>query len=118
MSDPSMKGEDLGQAFRRLGKNIRDVMDDAWNSEERVRLTDELEEGLADVGAALDDAARRVAEHPETKRLIDEVDDFSDRVRSGALAAELKREFLEAMDELNTRIERSRRAQPHNEADE
>lgn len=115
MSEQSTGGDDLGRAFRRLGKNIRGLMDDAWNSEERIRLTEELEQGLADVGSALDDAARRVVEHPETQRLIDEVDELGERVRSGEMADELKREFLDAMDELNSRMERSRGTQPPDE---
>jgi len=95
----------LTESLRRLGTNLRNLAEDAWNSEERQTFAREIEESISEIGAALDNAARDVVEHPEVQRLREEINEFSERLRSGEFAAELKQEVQDAIDEINTRVE-------------
>lgn len=105
MTEKPTSDESLTESFRRLGKNLRNLAEDAWNSEERQKFTREIEESISEIGAALDNAAHDVVEHPEIQRLREEINEFSERLRSGEFAAELKQEVQDAIDEINTRVE-------------
>jgi len=121
MSEKPDRSENLDESFRRLGKNLRNLAEDAWDSEERRAFTQEIEDSLSEIGAALDNAANKVLEHPETQRLKEEVNEFGERVRSGAFTEDLKREMREAVDEINTRVEGMRadlRGEPPAPADD
>jgi len=105
MSEKPSGGDELGNEFRRLGENLRNLVDKAWNNEERVRLTEEIEASFSELGSALDDAVQKVVDHPETQRLKEEVDEFGERVRSGEFADQIKQEVLDVINQINERFE-------------
>jgi hypothetical protein len=77
MTDPLPPENDLAAEFRRLGENLRSALQSAWESEERLRLQDEIERGLRHgdeafrAGRALGDGLGRHVDHARLAFLVE-----------------------------------------------
>jgi hypothetical protein len=109
MTDPLPPENDLAAEFRRLGENLRDALQSAWESEERLRLQDEIERGLRQAAASLREAADDVRASPVGQRLHSDLEDLESRLRSGELRAKARDEILKAVRMLNAELEKIRR---------
>jgi uncharacterized coiled-coil DUF342 family protein len=105
-SRPGPEG-DLGEEFRKLGVNLRDAFQEAWDSEERKRLQHEVEEGLADVMATLKEAAHDLASGPTGQRIKADLQDLGQRVQTGELEARVRQELIRALRAVNAELEKA-----------
>jgi hypothetical protein len=53
MDETPKPEENLAEEFRKLGKNLVEALSAAWNTEERKKMQQEIEEGLVDLTATL-----------------------------------------------------------------
>lgn len=95
----------LEQEFESLGKNIRNALQGAWGSEERKRLSEEIQKGLNEVGTALEKVAGDLQRNETVQQVSSEIDEIADQVTSGQLAAKLKAETVEVLQSLNQELE-------------
>jgi hypothetical protein len=105
MSEEQKSSSSLGQEFETLGKNIRNALQGAWGSEERKRLSEEIQKGLNEVGDALTKVADDLQQNETVQRVSSEVDEFADQVRSGEVAAKLREETIDVLQSLNKELE-------------
>lgn len=107
MSEQRPSVDDLGNELRSLGENLRQVLQAAWDSEERRRSQEEIERGLEDLAQALRSAGQEFAASPTGQRLKDDVSGLHDRLRSRQVDSPLRAELLAALRRVNEELSRA-----------
>jgi len=107
--DESTKHEgELSEEFRKLGSNLKEALEAAWNSPDRQRLEQEIKTGLRQAAEALAGLAAEAVESETGKKLRTEVEALGDRVKSGELESKIRRDVLDGLQKLNAELERAR----------
>jgi hypothetical protein len=102
--------EDLGEEFRTLGKNLKSILQTAWESPERKRLQQEMESGMAELGKSLDQAVKEFKDSPAGQRLKEDAHDFQERLRTGEVEQRLRQDLLAVMRRFNEELGKVSRA--------
>jgi hypothetical protein len=105
MTEDPRPEEDLIKEFRRLGENLKGAVQSAWESEERKNLSKEIHSGLNAFAEEMEKAVNDVVESPSGQRVREGLDDISEKVRSGTLAAEVREELLGLLRKINLDLE-------------
>ena len=87
-----------------MGKNLRDALQSAWDSEERRKLQKEIEEGLSEVSNSLSQAAKDFKESSAGQTLKSDVADFQERLRTGEVESKVRTEILDALRTVNNEL--------------
>ena len=98
--------ENLADEFRNLGQNLVEILHTAWEAPERKRLQQELENGLNELGNTLRREAENFASSPGGQQLKAEINDFSERVRSGEVQNKAHDELLGALQTANAELQK------------
>lgn len=108
---PDPKGgeqfNDLESEFRSLGKNLGSFMRSVWESEERKKLQSELEAGLSEFTASIDQAAKELKESQAGQRIKEEAADLQDRIKSGEATSAVKEDMLSILRKINAELEKA-----------
>lgn len=104
MTAPRSSNHELGDELRALGANLRDMLQSAWDSDERRRAQQEIEKGLEDLARALRSTGREFAASPTGQRLKDDVRDLHERLRSGKVDSRVRDELLAALRRVNEEL--------------
>ena len=105
--DQTTESGDLRDEFRTLGDNFKAMFTLAWESEERKYLQSELEDGMKELGNALNDLAEDFRTSNTGETIRKEVNEFSERVRSGEVEQKAREEILKALKALNVELEKA-----------
>ena len=89
--------DDLIDELHALGDNLRQMLASAWGSPERLRLQQDLEQGLADITSNLNKAAADFQASPAGQSLKEDIADFNERLRTGEVESAVRREVLNAL---------------------
>jgi len=108
VSETPKHESELSEEFRKLGSNLKDALDAAWNSPGRQRLEQEIKTGLRQAAEALADLAEEAVESETGKKLRTEVEALGDRVKSGELETKIRKDLLDGLQKLNSELERAR----------
>lgn len=100
MSDSDIKNE-----FRNLGNNLKRAINAAWESEERKRLQQEIQDGLSELGSQLNDLGVQVQESDVTRKVKRDVEELSERVRSGEAQENVRADVVSALQRVNSELE-------------
>ena len=92
--------------FEKLGQNIREALQGAWGSDERKRLSEEIQRGLNEVGTAIGKVADDLQRNETVQRVSSEVDEVAERIQSGDLADKMRSETVEVLRTLNQELEK------------
>jgi hypothetical protein len=86
-------GQEVLDELSRLGEKFAEVVQVAWNSEQRRQIESDLRSGLNSVASSLEEGLKSVAKREETKEFVNKAEDVAEsvteRVRSSKVAAEL-----------------------------
>jgi hypothetical protein len=104
MTEPRPSFEELGDELRSLGANLRQVLQAAWESDERRRAQEDIERGLDDLARTLRTAGQEFAASPTGQRLRDDVRDLHERLRSSEVDARVREELLAALRRVNEEL--------------
>jgi hypothetical protein len=104
--------DNIGEQLNELGKNLRDALQTAWESEERRKLQQEIEEGLANLGASLSQAAKEFSNSPAGKTIKEDVKDLHDRWRTGEAGSKARSEIVDALRKVNDELQKATRKTP------
>ena len=88
---------ELVDELRSLGDNLREMLASAWNRNERQRLQQDLEEGLADLKNSLNRVTDEFQASPAGQTIKEELSDLNERLRTGEVEATVRREVLNAL---------------------
>jgi hypothetical protein len=100
--DPA--NNDIADELRTLGKNLKDALQSAWESDERKKLEDEIRAGLADLGVTLNEAASDFRQSQTGQQLKEDVNDFRKRVHSGEVSTKVHDELINALRMANSEL--------------
>jgi hypothetical protein len=104
MTEPRPSFEELGAELRSLGANLRQVLQAAWESDERRRAQEDIERGLDDLARTLRTAGQEFAASPTGQRLRDDVRDLHERLRTSEVDARVREELLSALQRVNEEL--------------
>lgn len=104
--------EDIGEQLNELGKNLRDALRTAWESEERQKLQQEIAAGLANLRDSLNEAANDFSNSQAGQNIKEDVQDLRERWRTGELGSKVREEIAEALRTVNRELEKASRRNP------
>lgn len=107
MSEKPPNEENLANALHRLGENLVQTLQAAWESPERKKLQQEIEEGLNDITQTVERQVEDFKQSPTGQQLKSDIDDLRERVRRGEAEAQLRQELLRALQTINTELEKA-----------
>lgn len=104
---PESSAEDLAEEFHQLGDNLKKFFVNAWESEQRKNLQEEIEAGLRELGDTLKDTAEEIQESETGQRIMTEAEDLRDRVRDGSVEQKVRSDLHTFLKKLNIEIEKA-----------
>jgi hypothetical protein len=107
MSENKPPENDLAEEFRNLGKNLAEALRTAWESPERKKFQQEIENGINEMGASLSKEFGTFIEGPTGQRLRSDVEDLGERLRTGEAQQRARDELLTALRRANIEIQRA-----------
>jgi hypothetical protein len=117
MSENPQDNESLSDAFHKLGVNLIETLRSAWDTPERKKLQQEVEESLISLSVTVKNELDTFNESPTGQRLKADVEDLRQRVRSGETETQVRQEILKAIQLVNTELEKAsariRRTEEH-----
>lgn len=99
-------GENLAAEFAALGKRFGEAINAAWQSEERVRLQDELKEGVNRFAKEVDEAIKNLKKSEVGQKVDAGVEQAATDVKSGKVAGEVRRATVTALRSLSEALDR------------
>lgn len=109
-------GENLGDEFLNLGKNLSDFMRAAWKSPEGQHLKHEVRTGMKELGSALNNAVSELSQGETGQQLKKDFEDLRQRVSNGEVENRSRLEILTVLrkvnDELSQAAERWKAGNP------
>ncbi len=105
MAEEKKSKDEIGNEFEKLGENIRQVVQGAWESEERKRIGKEIHDGLIEIGEAFTRLGDEFVESPGVQRVREEVDDISERIQSGEVAQKINDDLVSLLQTINQKLE-------------
>ena len=110
MSEPRSTTDELGDELRALGANLRDMLQAAWQSDERKRAEQEIETGLEDLARTLRSAGQEFSASPTGQRLKSDVHDLHERLKTRQVDVQVRDELLAALRRVNDELGKAARA--------
>jgi len=107
MSENPQNDASLADAFRQLGENLVQTLRTVWDTPERKKLQQEVEESLVDLSATVKNELDSFNESPTGQRLKADMEDLRERVRSGETETQVRQEILKAIQLVNTELEKA-----------
>jgi signal recognition particle GTPase len=104
--------EDIGEQLKELGKNLREALRTAWESEERHKLQQEIEDGLLNLRDSLNEAARDFSTSQTGQNLKDDVHDLHERWQTGEIGQKVRTEITDALRTVNNELQKAARKNP------
>jgi hypothetical protein len=98
---------DLSEEFRRLGQNLKQAAEAAWTGPEGQRLRGEIKAGLQALEKGINDTAVEMTTGETGQKIKTEVNEFSERVRSGQVEKQLRQDLLSALRSLNSHFDQA-----------
>lgn len=103
--NPQNEGN-LSEEFRALGENLLKTLHSVWDSPERRKLQQEIEDGLNQLATTLKSEASSFNESTTGQQLKSDFEDLRQRVRSGEAEAKAREELLKALKLINTELDK------------
>ncbi|MEJ2599263.1 MAG: hypothetical protein P8Z00_13085 [Anaerolineales bacterium] len=107
MSENKPPENDLAEEFRQLGKNLADAMRTAWESPERKKFQQEIEDGINTMSTSLRKEFETFFESPTGQRLRSDVEELGEHIRSGEAQQRARDELLAAIKRANMEIQQA-----------
>ena len=101
--------DELFEELTILGSRFVDVIQSAWNSDERKQIQDDLKEGISSVATSLESGFQKVVENEQAKEVIDKADGVADSVgsklRSSQAVSDLGESLVKGLSMLTAKLE-------------
>lgn len=98
------QGSDIENELRELGQRLKEMLNTAWESPERKKVQEEIQSGLTDMGETINNAVNEFNESPTGQTLKADLEDFSERVRSGQVESKVREEILKVLRIVNDEL--------------
>lgn len=105
-SQEEASSADVSAGFQNLGQNLKEIFQNAWPSEDRQKLQQDIESSLADFAVSINKAVEDYKESPSGQRLKSDVEDFHMRVKSGEVEGKAREELASVLQKINSELEK------------
>ncbi len=99
--------DSISNQLSELGKNLREALQSAWQSEERKKVQQDIEEGLSSLRASLNQAAQEFSNSSTGKTITEDVKDFQKRWQSGEVGSKARTEIVDALKKVNEELQKA-----------
>ena len=99
-------GKELVDELTRLGQKFVEVVEVAWNSEQRKKIEEDLRTGLVSVANTLEDGFKRVSSTKEAQEAVNAAEDVAEKVRTSKIAVELSDALAQGLRTLSEQMDR------------
>ena len=103
--NPQNEGN-ISDEFRAMGENLLKALNSVWDSPERKKLQQEIEDGLNQLATTLKSEASTFSDSPTGQQLKSDFEDLRQRVRSGEAEAKAREELLKALKLINAELDK------------
>lgn len=107
MSDQGKNEYDFKTEFENLGQNLKNVINTAWESEERKQVQQQVESGINELGQALNDFFINFSESEAGQQVKSEINELGERIRSGEMEEKASDGLLSVLKKINTELEKA-----------
>ena len=107
MSQEKQPEGNLREEFRNLGQNIKNVLSGAWESQERRKLQKDVQDGLNELGKAVNELIDDVQSSEAGKKVVKGVDEFGEKLRRGEVEEKAREGILSALHKINAELEKA-----------
>jgi len=104
--------DDIGDQLNELGKNLREALRTAWESDERRKLQLDIEDGLANLRDSLNEAAKEFSNSQTGQNLKEDVKDLHERWQTGEVGSKVRSEVAEALRTVNKELQKASSKNP------
>ncbi len=101
--------DDIGEQLSELGKNLREALQSAWESEERRKLQHEIEIGLTNLRDSLNQAATDFSTTQTGQTIKEDLKDLHERWQAGEVGSKVRSELAEALRTVNAELKKAGR---------
>ena len=98
---------EIADELREMGTNIMNFLQALWESQESKRMQKDIEAGLANLGTSINQAAKEFQESPTGQRVKEEFEEISERIRTGEIETNIRRDFMAALKTANAELEKA-----------
>jgi len=106
-NDNKTQNDDIGEQLNELGKNLRETLRTAWESDDRRKLQQEIETGLTNLRDSLNQAAKDFSNSQAGQNLKEDVKDLHDRWQTGEVGSKVRSEVAEALRTVNKELQKT-----------
>jgi signal recognition particle GTPase len=107
------QNDDIGEQLNELGKNLRETLRTAWESDDRRKLQQEIENGLTNLRDSLNQAAKDFSNSQAGQNLKEDVEDLHERWQTGEVGSKVRSEVAEALRTVNKELQKTyQKSQP------
>lgn len=106
MREDKKSDESLTDEFRALGENLINSVRAAWDTPERKRLQEEIEDGLTELATIVKTEAESFHESPTGQRLKSDIEDLQQWVQSSKAENQIREELINALKTANTELKK------------
>jgi len=103
-------GENLVEELNRLGNKFAEVIQVAWQSEQRKKIEQDLRNGLSSLATNLEEGVKQVAESEQAKELLNKAEDVAgtvaEHVQKSKFAQELADNLINGLRSLTEEIDK------------
>jgi hypothetical protein len=105
--EKNSQSNSLRDEFQALGDNLKAIFNAAWESEERKKFQSEIEDGMRELGTAMNDFADDIRNSQAGETIRKEAVEFRERVKSGEVEEKARSEFVKVLQGLNDEISKA-----------
>jgi hypothetical protein len=99
-------GTELIDELTRLGQKFVEVVEVAWNSEQRKKIEADLRTGLISVAGSLEEGFKRVSKSKEAKEAVSAAEDVAEKVRTSKIGSELSEALTQGLRALSDQMDK------------
>lgn len=109
MSEDRPPEGNVSAEFRKLGKNLTEVLRSAWDAPERKRLQQEVVTGLSELGITIREEVETFKESPTGQRIKSNAQTMGQKVRasSGEVENRVREDLLSALRTMNDQLQKA-----------
>jgi molecular chaperone GrpE (heat shock protein) len=104
MSEGTREEKSISSELTRLGKQVADAINLAWESEDRKKLQAEITTGLESFGVQVGDAMRKASESDAATQIRDQTDKVVAQVRQSDVTGEVRKGLIAGLEVLNKEL--------------
>jgi hypothetical protein len=106
MSTENGEEKTISGELSRLGQQVADAINKAWESEDRKKLQTEVTTGLESFGAQVSDAMRKASESDAASQIRDQTEKVVAQVRQSDVTGEIRKGLISGLEVLNKELGR------------